>query len=118
MASNFGSLPIAPFIVKIAAELGEEHPVQTRFGPRIVEGKEQLAPGAATRTGRGAHACYGIIGRDGWLARSVWTQGTIICSVPGLTTASRLDVHFWWNVIEMSLLAVSGHVFLRRQRGS
>ena len=69
-------------------------------------------------TGVTAQGLPGIIGRDGWLARSVWTQGTIICSVPGLTTASRLDVHFWWNVIEMSLLAVSGHVFLRRQRGS
>jgi hypothetical protein len=74
--------------------------------------------GAMGVAGVTAQGLPGILGRDGWLARSVWTQGTIICSVPGLTTAVRLDVHFWWNVIEMSLLALGGHVFLRRQRGN
>lgn len=61
-----------------------------------------------------AQGLPGILGRDGWLARSAWTQGTILCSIPGLTTAIRLDVHFWWNVLEMSLLALAGSVFLRR----
>lgn len=61
-----------------------------------------------------AQGLPGIIGRDGWLARSPLTQGTILCSLPGLTTAIRLDVHFWWNVIEMALLVMAGHVFLRR----
>ena len=41
------------------------------------------------------------------------TQGTFLCSLPGLTTAMRLDVHFWWNVIEMGLLLIAGSVFLR-----
>ncbi len=59
-----------------------------------------------------AQGLPGILGRDGWLARSVWTRGTILCTVPGLTTAVRLDVHFWWNALEMSLLAVAGHFFL------
>ncbi len=60
-----------------------------------------------------AQGLPGILGRDGWLARSPFTRGTILCSVPGLTTAVRLDIHFWWNILEMSLLAVAGHVFLR-----
>ena len=67
-----------------------------------------------------AQGLPGILGRDGWLARSVWTRGTVLCSVPGLTTAVRLDVHFWWNVIEMTMLAVAGHLFLvtsSRRRG-
>lgn len=62
-----------------------------------------------------AQGLPGILGRDGWLARSVFTQGTFLCSIPGLTTATRLDVHFWWNVIEMSLLMAAGHVWLRRR---
>jgi hypothetical protein len=65
-----------------------------------------------------AQGLPGILGRDGWLARSPVTQGTLLCSLPGLTTATRLDVHFWWNVIEMSLLLAAGHVFLRRQADS
>ena len=61
-----------------------------------------------------AQGLPGILGQDGWLARSPWTRGTVLCSVPGLTTAVRLDVHFWWNALEMSLLAVAGHFFLRK----
>jgi hypothetical protein len=60
-----------------------------------------------------AQGLPGIIGRDGWLARSALTQNTFLCTLPGLTTAMRLDVHFWWNVIEMGLLLVAGSVFLR-----
>ena len=63
-----------------------------------------------------AQGLPGILGRDGWLARSAWTQGTILCSLPGLTTAIRLDVHFWWNVVEMTLLSLAGHFYLRRQK--
>ena len=33
----------------------------------------------------------------------------------GLTTAVRLDVHFWWNALEMALLLMAGHVYLRKQ---
>ncbi|MFO7167641.1 MAG: hypothetical protein DIU80_006390 [Chloroflexota bacterium] len=61
-----------------------------------------------------AQGLPGIIGQDGWLARSPVTQGTFLCTLPGLTTAPRLDVHFWWNLIEMLLLLGAGHVFLRR----
>lgn len=60
-----------------------------------------------------AQGLPGIVGRDGWLARSAWTRGTFICSIPGLTTAVRLDVHFWWNALEMSLLVLAGHFFMR-----
>lgn len=60
-----------------------------------------------------AQGLPGIVGRDGWLARSPYTQGTFICSIPGLTTAIRLDVHFWWNAIETALMLVAGHVYLR-----
>jgi len=60
-----------------------------------------------------AQGLPGIVGRDGWLARSAVTQGTFLCSLPGLTTAMRLDVHFWWNLIEMLLLLGAGSVFLR-----
>jgi hypothetical protein len=60
-----------------------------------------------------AQGLPGIIGRDGWLARSTVTKDTFLCTLPGLTTAMRLDVHFWWNVIEMFLLLAAGSVFLR-----
>jgi hypothetical protein len=26
----------------------------------------------------------------------------------------RLDIHFWWNTLEMALLLVAGHRHLRR----
>ncbi len=65
-------------------------------------------------TGVTAQGLPGILGRDGWLARSTFTQGTFLCSLPGLTTATRLDVHFWWNVLEMVTLAAAAHVHLQR----
>ncbi len=65
-----------------------------------------------------AQGLPGIVGRDGWLARSEWTRGTWICGIPGLTTAVRLDVHFWWNALELGLLSSAGHFFLRAQAGA
>jgi hypothetical protein len=59
-----------------------------------------------------AQGLPGVLGRDGWLARSAVTQGTFLCRLPGLTTATRLDVHFWWNVGEMVLLLLAAHAFL------
>jgi hypothetical protein len=41
------------------------------------------------------------------------TPGAFLCALPGLTTAMRLDVHFWWNLVEMLLLLVAGSWFLR-----
>ena len=64
-------------------------------------------------TGVGAQGLPGIFGRDGWLARSAVTYGTPVSSLPGLTTAIRLDVHFWWNAIEMTLLMLAAHFYLR-----
>ena len=61
-----------------------------------------------------AQGLPGILGVDGWLARSDLTQGTWLCHLPGLTTANRLDIHFWWNAIEFTLLAVAANTYLRR----
>src|SRR6476661_7919805 len=47
-----------------------------------------------------AQGLPGILGQDGWLARSAATQSTFLCQLPGVTTAIRLDVHFWWNIGE------------------
>ena len=60
-----------------------------------------------------AQGLPGIVGRDGWLARSAVTQNTFLCTLPGITTATRLDVHFWWNLVEMLLLLGAGSLFLR-----
>jgi hypothetical protein len=62
----------------------------------------------------GAQGLPGILGRDGWLATSPATQGTFICRLPGVTTAVRLDVHFWWNFTETLLLQLAGHFYLRQ----
>jgi hypothetical protein len=62
-----------------------------------------------------AQGLPGILGRDGWLARSEATQGTFLCRLPGATTAPRIDVHFWWNAGEIVLLLAAAHVFLRSQ---
>ena len=60
-----------------------------------------------------AQGLPGILGRDGWLATSATTQGTFVCRLPGITTATRLDVHFWWNTGETILLLAAAHTFLR-----
>ncbi len=60
-----------------------------------------------------AQGLPGILGRDGWLARSPATRGSFVCRLPGITTAPRLDVHFWWNAGETSLLLAAAHAFLR-----
>jgi len=59
-----------------------------------------------------AQGLPGVLGRDGWLARSPATQNTFLCRLPGVTTATRLDVHFWWNAGEMSLLLLAAHCYL------
>lgn len=62
-----------------------------------------------------AQGLPGVLGRDGWLARSPATQGTFLCRLPGVTTAPRLDVHFWWNAGEIGLLLAAAHVYLRQR---
>jgi hypothetical protein len=64
-----------------------------------------------------AQGLPGILGRDGWLASSELTQGTFICRFPGLTTAIRLDVHFWWNIGETALLLLAGNMHVQRMGG-
>lgn len=59
-----------------------------------------------------AQGLAGIVGRDGWLARCSIEQLAFVRRIPGLTTAIRLDVHFWWNALEMVCLLAAGHVFL------
>jgi hypothetical protein len=61
-----------------------------------------------------AQGLPGILGRDGWLATSALTQGTFICRLSGVTTAVRLDVHFWWNIGETMLLLLAGNMYLRQ----
>jgi len=61
-----------------------------------------------------AQGLPGILGRDGWLASSELTQGTFICRMPGVTTAVRLDVHFWWNIGETTLLLLAGNMHMRQ----
>jgi hypothetical protein len=60
-----------------------------------------------------AQGLPGVLGRDGWLARSDLTRGTFLCALPGLTTATRLDIHFWWNIGETALLLAAASTFIR-----
>lgn len=71
---------------------------------------ESLGVGTVT-----AQGLAGILGRDGWLARSPLTRGTFLAILPGLTTAMRLDVHFWWNALELLCLLAAAHIFLFRR---
>jgi hypothetical protein len=60
-----------------------------------------------------AQGLPGLFGADGVLARGDAFQGTFLCRIPLLTTASRLDVHFGWNVGEVILLVLAAHSWLR-----
>lgn len=99
----------AYLLVAVAAMHAVEHTYTFVRHVQVIQ--ELQALGVTNITAQGLP---GIVGRDGWLARSPLTQGTFLCSLPGLTTAIRLDVHFWWNAIEMMLLLAAAHVFLRR----
>lgn len=66
-------------------------------------------------TNLSAQGLPGIVGRDGWLARSDLTRGTFLCTLPGLATAPRLDVHFWWNAGEMLLALFAAGPFLKHK---
>ena len=98
----------AYLLVAVAAMHAIEHTYTFVRHLQVIQ--ELSALGVTNITAQGLP---GIVGRDGWLARSPLTQGTFLCSLPGLTTAIRLDVHFWWNAIEMVLLLAAAHVFLR-----
>jgi hypothetical protein len=59
-----------------------------------------------------AQGLAGVLGRDGWLALSSATRGTFIAHLPGLTTATRLDIHFWWNIGETTWLILAANTFM------
>ncbi len=49
-------------------------------------------------------ALPGVLGRDGLLALSSWCA-----RIPGLSTAPRSVIHFWWNFGELSLLLLAAY---------
>lgn len=49
-----------------------------------------------------AQSLPGVLGRDGLLALQSWCG-----RIPGLTTAPRVAVHFWWNAGEIVLLGLA-----------
>jgi hypothetical protein len=61
-----------------------------------------------------AQGLPGILGDGGWLAQSAVTRGTFFCRIPGLTTANRIDVHFVWNLGEVTFLILAAHLYLRQ----
>jgi len=65
-----------------------------------------------------AQGLPGFIGKSGWLATNAPTSGPVafLCTLaPGLTSAPRLDVHFWWNLGEVGLLLPAAHVSMRQR---
>jgi hypothetical protein len=65
-----------------------------------------------------AQGLLGFFGKGGWLATNVPATGRVayLCLLaPGLTSAPRLDIHFWWNVGEIGLLLWSAHTSMRRR---
>ena len=65
-------------------------------------------------TGITAQGLPGILGEGGWLAHSELTRGTFISRLPGLATAVRLDIHFWWNMGEFTLLLLATVTYLHK----
>lgn len=57
-----------------------------------------LSPTGATQS------LPGVLGRDGVLALQSWCG-----RIPGLTSAPRVAVHFWWNAGEIILLVLAAH---------
>jgi len=66
--------------------------------------------------GTSAQGLPGFFGRDGWIATSELTRDSFLCRLPGITTAVRLDVHFYWNVGETTLLILATHAHLNGQK--
>jgi hypothetical protein len=64
----------------------------------------------------GVQGLPGFFGKGGWLAQNMGTSGPMafICNLlPGFVEAPRLDVHFWWNIGEVSLLWLAAWRALR-----
>lgn len=58
----------------------------------------------------------GIFGRDGWLATSEFTRLTPLGRLPGIATAPRQDIQFWWAVLELALILPLANSFVARPR--
>jgi hypothetical protein len=64
-----------------------------------------------------AQGLPGVFGRGGWLATNAAASPQLawVCSIaPALAKAPRLDVHFWWNIGEVTLLLVAAQAGMRR----
>lgn len=62
-----------------------------------------------------AQGLPGIVGRGGWLDLNGGPQLTVICGLPGITTADRIDAHFVWNAGEILLAIPAVHYLLRNK---
>jgi hypothetical protein len=65
-----------------------------------------------------AQGLPGFFGQGGWLAQHAGSSRPIafFCTLlPGLTSAPRLDVHFWWNLGEIALLIPAVHISMRQR---
>lgn len=62
-----------------------------------------------------AQGLPGIVGRGGWLDLNAGPSLRLICGMPFVTTADRLDAHFAWNTGEILLALPAVHLLLRRR---
>jgi hypothetical protein len=65
----------------------------------------------------GTQGLPGFFGAGGWLDSQAAQLAPVafICQIaPGLATAPRLDVHFWWNVGEIVLLVLAAQAATRQ----
>lgn len=60
-----------------------------------------------------AQGLPGILGRDGWLDRSSANDGTLLCRLPFITKATRLDLHAMWNTGEVVFMVPAVHRLMR-----
>ncbi len=61
----------------------------------------------------GVQGLPGILGKGGWLNQAPITQNSFLCTLPVATTWIRPDIHFMWNLIEVSLLLLAFTVYVR-----
>lgn len=60
-----------------------------------------------------AQGLPGIVGEGGWLDLNGGPRLQVICGIPGVTTADRVDTHFAWNTGEILLALPAVHLLLR-----
>jgi hypothetical protein len=64
----------------------------------------------------GVQGLPGIFGKGGWLNQAPITQSTFLCNLPIATTWIRPDIHFGWNLIEVTLLLMAFFSFRHTNR--